>query len=78
MRTPKRMTLTIPNQHKWLVSLKSKSILIECLLDEFFGDDYSLNEPKNLEIQARKYIKAQNMIEKALHRKNKKNDGSGT
>lgn len=67
----KRMTLTIPSQHKWLVSLKSKSILIEHLLDTVFGDDSSLDESKNSEIQARKYIKAQNMIEEALLRKDK-------
>lgn len=66
--TQKRMTLIIPKQHSWLVNLKAKSVLIEKLLDDVFGPDYSDDTAKNAELQAHKYIQAQGMMEESSNR----------
>ena len=72
--TQKRMTLIIPQQHSWLVNLKVKSALIERLLDDVFGPDYSDNSAENAEFQARKYIQAQGLLMEESSKQGKRHD----
>lgn len=58
-----KMLVTIPKQHMFLDSLRNKSLIIEYLLDKEFSDSFSEDLVENREIQVRKIVRAQEIID---------------
>ena len=72
---PKRMVINLAPQHLWFQSLRNKALIIEYLMDQEFGDDFSNEKKKDREISARKIVRAQEIIEKMqAKRSEEKND----
>lgn len=62
MNTKERMRINLPKQHSFLETLRYKSLIIEYLLDKEFGTDFSRDPVENNKIQARKIVRAQEII----------------
>lgn len=70
-----RMVIKLAQQHLWFQSLRNKALIIEYLMDQEFGDDFSNEKKKGREISARKIVRAQEIIEKMqTKRSEEKND----
>ena len=65
------MVINLAQQHLWFHSLRNKALIVEYLMDQEFGDDFSNEKKKGREISARKIVRAQEIIEK-MQAKNKK------
>lgn len=62
MNKKERMRINLPKQHSFLESLRCKSLIVEYLLDKEFGTEISDDPVTNNDIQARKIVRAQEII----------------
>ena len=68
------MVIKLAPQHSWFQSLRNKALIVEFLMDQEFGEDLSSNLKENREISARKIVRAQEIIEIMLAKKQTKKD----
>ena len=68
----KKTTLIVPFHHKWTKGVRGLSLVIEYLLDQHFGTEYSEDPEENARITAATIIKAQKIID--LMRKRRRED----
>lgn len=61
--TVKKVTVVVPVQHLWTKRIRGLSAVIEYLLDQHFGTEYSDDPEENEILIAKKVIKAQKIIE---------------
>jgi len=63
LETVKKVTLVVPVQHHWAKRIRGLSAVVEYLMDQQFGTDYSEDPEENEVLIAKKVLKAQKIIE---------------
>ena len=66
-----KVTLVLPQHHKWLSSLRGSSLVVEYLLNREFGIEIGTDDTAD-KMAADKIVKAQKIIEKMKAQKQKK------
>ncbi len=63
-----KMTLVLPQHHRWLTGLRGSSLVIEYLLDQEFGTKAGVGDQADI-IAAEKIVKAQKIIKQMRSQK---------